>query len=122
MQGTELVQGSLRRFVSPQFTGGFIGKALLPLKQGMRNSLQYAYSIVIFCGVLVSAYLMMSSETNARIPMRSFQSPTYRPESASVDPALNQLFEVESALSNMPGRSKAELSKRVPAKSVSRED
>lgn len=88
----------------------------------MRNSLQYAYSILVFCGVLVSAYLMMSSETNARIPMRSFQAPTYRPESASVDPALNQLFEMESALSNMPSKANPEAQKRGPAKSLPRED
>lgn len=88
----------------------------------MRNSLQYAYSILVFCGVLVSAYLMMSSETNARIPLRTFQSPTYRPESASVDPALNQLFEMETALSNMPAKPHAEPQKRVPAKTHPRED
>jgi hypothetical protein len=68
----------------------------------MKNKLQYAYSITVFLGVLVTAYLMMNREGNARIPMRALQGPSLRTEALVLDPAVNQLFEMEDALSKLP--------------------
>jgi hypothetical protein len=82
----------------------------------MRNKLQYVYSITVFLGVLVTAYLMMNREGGARIPLRTLESPVYRTETMVVDPALNQLFEVEDALSKVPTKPTPEGTKRVPAK------
>lgn len=67
----------------------------------MKNKLQYAYSISVFVGVLLTAYLMMNQEGNARIPGRSFQSTTFRAEAQVLDPAVSQLLEMEEALSRM---------------------
>ncbi len=65
----------------------------------MRNKLQYAYSITVFVGVLLTAYLMMNRDGNAHIPFRSFEAPaTLRTEAQVLDPGLNQLFETETAL------------------------
>lgn len=70
----------------------------------MKNKLQYAYSITVFCGVIVTAYLMMNKEGNARIPLRALQEPpTYRSE-AMLDPAVNQLFQMEDQLSKLPSQ------------------
>lgn len=68
----------------------------------MRNTLQYAYSIAVLSGVLVTAYLMMNKEGNARIPLPEFQSQSYRTEALSVDPGVTQLFEMEDALAHLP--------------------
>lgn len=69
----------------------------------MKNKLQYAYSITVFCGVLVSAYLMMNKEGNARIPLRAVQAPAaMRMEAAAVDPGVSQLFQMEDQLSKLP--------------------
>ena len=73
------------------------------LEGKLRNRLQYLYSISVFFGVLVTAYLMMNNEGNAVLPARSVQAPTYRSEATIVDPAVNQLFEMEDALSKLPG-------------------
>ena len=68
----------------------------------MRNKLQYAYSIVVFIGVLLTAYLMMNKEGNARIPLRAVQAPVMRSEATALDPAVNQLFQMEDQLSKLP--------------------
>ena len=64
----------------------------------MKNKLQYAYSILVFLGVLVASYLMMDREGVARMPIRVYQGPYFRTEAITVDPALNQLLEMERAL------------------------
>lgn len=64
----------------------------------MKNRLQYVYTILVFLGVLTTSYLMMNKEGNARIPLRIYQGPYFRTEAAMMDPAVNQLFEMESAL------------------------
>ena len=68
----------------------------------MKNKLQYAYSITVFAGVLVTAYLMMNREGNVRMPVRTLQGPSLRTEALVLDPAVNQLFEIEDALSKLP--------------------
>lgn len=68
----------------------------------MRNRLQYVYSIAVFGGVLIASYLMMDRDGNAKIPFRFYQGPYYRADAVIVDPALHQLFEVESALKRQP--------------------
>lgn len=68
----------------------------------MRNLLQYAYSILVFFGVLSTAYMAMSKEANSRLPLRAMQNPTaYRAEANIVDPAVTQLFQMEDALSRL---------------------
>jgi hypothetical protein len=80
----------------------------------MKNKLQYAYSITVFIGVLLTAYLMMNRDGNARIPFRSFESPSsLRTEAQVLDPSLNQLFEMENALNKRKGI--ASPKKRVPS-------
>lgn len=81
----------------------------------MRSKLQYVYSIIVFAGVLVTAYLMMNSE-NQRAPLlRGFQAsgPVYRNEAATLDPGLNQLFEMEEVLSKMR-KDRSDDKKRMP--------
>lgn len=70
----------------------------------MKNKLQYAYSISVFIGVLITTYLMMNKEGNARVPLRAVQAPpTLRSEASVVDSAVSQLFQVEDQLSRLPG-------------------
>ncbi len=70
-------------------------------KGNMKNKLQYVYSILVFFGALVTSYLMMDREGNARIPLRIYQGPYFRSEAVVVDPALNRLMEMENELRNM---------------------
>jgi hypothetical protein len=79
----------------------------------MRNKLQYAYTISVFVGVLVTSYLMMNREGNAKIPLRSVSAPTLRTEALALDPAVNQLFEMEDAITKLR-KEKPEPQKRVP--------
>jgi hypothetical protein len=67
----------------------------------MRNLLQYGYSILVFAGVLTTAYLALNKEGNARLPLRALQTPSYRSDATIVDPAVTQLFQMEDALSRM---------------------
>ncbi len=64
-----------------------------------RNRLQYFYSISVFLGVLVSAYLMMEKESGARLPVDSIQATnTLRLDAGVGDEALARLIEVEKEL------------------------
>jgi len=74
----------------------------------MRNLLQYAYSIVVFFGVLSTAYLAMNKEGNGRLPLRAMQEPSLRAEATLVDPAVTQLFQMEDALSRLDSGEKTE--------------
>ena len=86
----------------------------------MRNKLQYAYTITVFVGVLLTAYLMMNRDGNAHIPFRSFQSPSnLRTEAQILDPGLNQLFEMENALTLHKGTQPNK--KRVPSDTESKD-
>ncbi len=81
-------------------------------KGTMRNRLQYLYSISVFLGVLVTAYLMMDNSFNARIPYRPINSPQLVME-ANLNPGLDSLFEVEKGLGKMDeGKPKQ---KRIPS-------
>jgi len=64
----------------------------------MKNKLQYVYTITVFIGVLFTAYLMMNTDTNARIPFRTVETAPLRTDAQVLDPGLNQLFEMENAL------------------------
>jgi hypothetical protein len=77
----------------------------------MRTKLQYAYTIAVFFGVLVTAYLMMNREGNPRGPLNAFSNPAVRSEATLVDPAVTQLFEMEKALDK---KEKADEQRRVP--------
>ncbi len=68
----------------------------------MKNKLQYAYSITVFCGVLITAYLMMNKESNARVAMPSMAPQSLRSQAAILNPSLNQLFQTEDQLSKLP--------------------
>jgi hypothetical protein len=81
----------------------------------MKNKLQYAYSIAVFFGVLVTAYSMMSRDGSNRVPFQAFQSPGARTEASMVDPAVTSLFEMEDALNNIPGVKGG--AKRMPTQS-----
>ena len=80
----------------------------------MKNKLQYVYSISVFIGVLFTSYLMMNQDGNARTPLRSVQGPGLRTEALALDPAVNQLFEMENAISKLR-KEKQETLKRVPS-------
>jgi hypothetical protein len=69
----------------------------------MRNRLQYIYSITVFLGALITAYLMMDNDLKAQAPYRTVKAPSLTTE-ASVDPALGSLFEVEKGLGNINER------------------
>ena len=68
----------------------------------MKNKIQYAYTITVLFGVLMTAYLMMNKEGNARIPVRAFENPSLRSDALAVDPGVNSLFEMEDQLSKLP--------------------
>lgn len=67
----------------------------------MKNKLQYAYSITVFIGVLFTAYLMMNKDGTVA-PLRAVSGPMYRTEAGSLDPAVNELFQMEDQLAKMP--------------------
>ena len=62
----------------------------------MRSSLQYAYSISVLVGVLITAYFFMNREENYRIYMP--QNSNYVIQGDLSDPAVNRLVELELAL------------------------
>jgi hypothetical protein len=64
----------------------------------MRNKLQYSYSIAVFVGVLLTSYAMMSKEERAARPDAMVGSPVLRSDASTVDPAVAQLMEIESAI------------------------
>lgn len=68
----------------------------------MRNTLQYLYSIGVFLGVLVSSYFMIQRTGGNRLPI-AFQLPNNEPvftkEAGIGNPAFDQLFAIEKALS-----------------------
>ena len=72
----------------------------------MKNKLQYAYSITVFIGVLVTTYLMMNKEGSTRVPLRAVQAPvsTLRSEAGLVDSGVSQLFEMQDQLSRLPAQ------------------
>jgi hypothetical protein len=77
----------------------------------MRNLLQYVYSILVFFGVLSSAYLAINKEASSRSAMTSIQGPSYRSEAAVLDPAVTRLFQMEDALSQLRTSQDAEARK-----------
>lgn len=79
----------------------------------MRNRLQYAYSISVFMGVLVTAYLMLDRDLNANIQARPMEVGSFRATEGAVDPALGRLFEMEAELSKVR-QPRLDLKKRVP--------
>lgn len=87
--------------------------AWAPFGDWMRNLLQYAYSILVFVGVLSTAYLALNKEGNARLPLRALQAPTYRTEATIVDPAVTQLFQMEDALSRLDTRTEQRTPSRI---------
>ena len=78
----------------------------------MRNRLQYLYSITVFLGAFVTAYLMMDRNLNARVPYRPVQTPAMVSE-ANIDPALGSLFEIEKGLGKLNQLEKDQ--KRIPS-------
>lgn len=83
----------------------------------MKNRLQYIYSITVFFGALITAYLMMDNDLKGRTPYRTVKAP-YLTSEASVDPALGSLFEVEKGLGNIS--EKPVDKSRVPSQMISR--
>lgn len=81
----------------------------------MRNKLQYAYSISVFLGVLMTSYLMMDRDGNSKSPLRAVQTPSLRTEAMPLDPAVNQLFEMEDAISKLRRDRPEPATKRVPS-------
>ena len=68
----------------------------------MKNKLQYAYSISVFVGVLLTAYMMMNQGAGPLGPNRNFQNGSYRSEAQAGDPAISKLLEMENALAKVP--------------------
>lgn len=83
----------------------------------MKNRLQYCYSITVFLGALVTAYLMMNNDLNARSPFRP-ATQTQLIMEAGVDPALNSLFEIEKGLGKIDENRLDK--KRIPSQMVPR--
>ncbi len=81
----------------------------------MKNRLQYAYSILVFIGVLLSAYLMLEREKNDRLPLQALSPNPQLKEATVMDPVVNQLFEFEEALTT-------EYAKPVPDRKLSEEN
>lgn len=79
----------------------------------MKNKLQYAYTISVFMGVLLTAYMMMNQGATLSVPNRNFQNGGFRAEAQAVDPAIRQLLEMENALAKVP-KEKAK-DERVPS-------
>jgi len=75
----------------------------------MKNKLQYAYSITVFIGVLITTYLMMNKEGNTREPLRAVQAPAsmLRSEAGLVNSGVSQLFEMGDQLSRLPAEKPA---------------
>lgn len=71
----------------------------------MKSTLQYAYSISVLVGVLVTAYLMMSRTDNIGLPFRS-QTPSFKMEAQVSDPAVSRLLEMESTFNELSRREK----------------
>jgi hypothetical protein len=70
----------------------------------------------VFAGVLFTAYLMMNGNTNSRLPLQSLQSPSYRTEAAVVDPAVQQLLQMEQELARLKKeKHEQEEQKRLPS-------
>ena len=81
----------------------------------MKNRLQYLYTITVFVGVLITAYMMINSEGSSHLPLRAMDTPnpTFRSE-ATVDPALQELFQMEAALGQIK-KDKNISEKRMPS-------
>jgi hypothetical protein len=59
--------------------------------------------------------MMMSKDGNSKIPLRSVQAPTLRTEALALDPAVNQLFEMEDAISKLRKEKPETSQKRQPS-------
>lgn len=81
----------------------------------MRNALQYVYSISVFMGVIVTAYLSLQKEGNARIPLRAIQSPNFRVEAGLADASVGKLQEVEEVLAEIKLQLRSDEAKRTGA-------
>lgn len=82
----------------------------------MKNKLQYAYSISVFVGVLLTAYMMMNQGSGPLGPNRNFQNGSYRSEAQAGDPAVSKLLEMENALAKVPSSKPREKDdSRVPS-------
>lgn len=79
----------------------------------MKNRLQYIYSISVFIGVFISAYLMIDGANMRQYSPRDVQGPVFRQEAAASDPALNQLFQMEEALAQLK-KERDKAKERVP--------
>lgn len=95
----------MKNMVSIGFSVGFMVRSSEQpeYRAFVRNKLQYIYSISVFFGVLLISYVMIHREINARITLPSVPGNSNRMDASPVvDPVVNQLFEVESALSRVP--------------------
>lgn len=85
-----------------KWVGGYVMLSVfsgVERRHRIRNKLQYFYSIVVFLGVLSTAYLMMEREGGARRPIGMLQPPNgFRLDAGVGDEALARLIEVEKAL------------------------
>jgi len=83
----------------------------------MKNKLQYAYSISVFVGVLLTAYMMMNQGAGPLAPNRNFQqNGAFRSEAQAVDPAVSRLLEMENALAKVPkDKPKSPQEERAPS-------
>lgn len=79
----------------------------------MKIRLQYIYTVSVFLGVLSTLYFMLSQDGGSRFPLRALQAPEEMRTEASIAPGLNQLFEVEKALSKLP-KERAIIERRIP--------
>jgi hypothetical protein len=84
----------------------------------MKNKLQYAYTISVFMGVLLTAYMMMNQGATLRVPNRNFQNGAFRSEAQVVDPAIGQLLEMENALAKVPREKEKSGEGRIPTEAA----
>lgn len=77
----------------------------------MRYLLQYMYSILVFFGVLSSAYLAINKEASSRSAIATVQGSGFRSDASVLDPAVTRLFQMEDALSQLRTNQDAETRK-----------
>lgn len=81
----------------------------------MRGKLQYAYTISVFFGVLVTSYLMMERDKSDSIPGQTISSPALRSEASAFDPAVEQLMQMEDAITKLRRDRPDSSKKRAPS-------
>jgi hypothetical protein len=80
----------------------------------LKSKLQYLYSISVFAGVLLTAYFMMNGAGNSRLPLQALRGNPLRTD-AAIDPAVQQLIQMEQELVRIKKAKQEIEQKRLPS-------